>query len=122
MDKWTLQEEAYKRGYERGYADALAFGKNELKPIKESVKECLQRGKALTVFATDNNVGDKWIPVSERTPKNFISVLGYMTDAVEFPPVRECYTVGNAFYFPTLRDVHPVSHWMPMPEPPKEGE
>ena len=64
----------------------------------------------------------KWIPVTERLPQNFISVLGYMTDAGEFPPVRECYTVGNAFFFPALCDKHPVSHWMPLPEPPKEGE
>ena len=63
----------------------------------------------------------KWIPVTERLPENFISVLGYMTDAGDFPPVRECYTVGNAFFFPALRDVHPVSHWMPLPEPPKEA-
>jgi hypothetical protein len=62
----------------------------------------------------------KWIPVTERLPENFISVLGYMTDAGDFPPVRECYTVGNAFFFPALSDVHPVSHWMPLPEPPKE--
>lgn len=61
----------------------------------------------------------EWISVDERLPENFISVLGYMTDAEEFPPVRECYTVGNAFFFPTLRDVHPVSHWCEMPEPPK---
>ena len=61
----------------------------------------------------------KWIPVTERLPKNFISVLGYMTDAGDFPPVRECYTVGNAFFFPALSDKHPVSHWMPLPEPPK---
>ena len=60
-----------------------------------------------------------WIPVDERLPENFISVLGYMTDAGEFPPVRECYTVGNAFFFPALGDVHPVSHWCEMPEPPK---
>ncbi len=67
-------------------------------------------------FATDN----KWIPVTERLPKNFVSVLGYMTDAGDFPPVRECYTVGNAFFFPALCDKHPVSYWMPLPEPPKE--
>ena len=66
-------------------------------------------------FAPDNNVGCKWIPVTERLPENFVSVLGYMADAGEFPSVRECYTVGNAFFFPALRDVHPVSHWMPMP-------
>ena len=72
-------------------------------------------------FATDNNVGGKWIPVTERLPQNFVSVLGYMTDAGDFPPVRACYTVGNAFYFPALRDAHQVSHWCEMPEPP-EGE
>ena len=61
----------------------------------------------------------QWILVDERLPENFISVLGYMTDAGEFPPVRECYTVGNAFFFPALGDVHPVSHWCEMPQPPK---
>ena len=61
----------------------------------------------------------EWISVDERLPGNFISVLGYMTDAGEFPPVRECYTVGNAFFFPALGDVHPVSHWCEIPQPPK---
>ena len=63
----------------------------------------------------------EWILVDERLPENFISVLGYMTDAGEFPPVRDCYTVGNAFFFPALGDVHPVSHWCEIPQPPKEG-
>ncbi len=61
----------------------------------------------------------EWISVDERLPENFISVLGYMTDAGEFPPVRECYTVGNAFFFPALGDVHPVSRWCEIPQPPK---
>lgn len=61
----------------------------------------------------------EWIPVCERIPQNFVSVLGYMTDAGEFPPVRECYMVGNAFFFPALGDIHPVSHWCEMPKPPK---
>ena len=61
----------------------------------------------------------EWISVSERLPQNFVSVLGYMTDAGEFPPVRECYTVGNAFFFTALGDVHPVSHWCELPQPPK---
>lgn len=64
----------------------------------------------------------RWIPVEERLPQEFVSVLGYMTDAGNFPTVRECYVVGRAFFFPALGDVHPVSHWMPIPEPPKEVE
>ena len=61
----------------------------------------------------------EWVSVDDRLPQNFVSVLGYMTDAGEFPQVRECYTVGNAFFFPALGDVHPVSHWCEMPQPPK---
>ena len=61
----------------------------------------------------------EWISVDERIPQNFVSVLGYMTDAGEFPPVRECYTVGNEFFFPALGDVHPVSHWCELPKPTK---
>ena len=61
----------------------------------------------------------EWVSVNDRLPQNFVSVLGYMTDAGEFPPVRECYTVGNVFFFPALGDIHPVSHWREMPKPPK---
>ena len=68
----------------------------------------------------DNGVTvQEWISVDERIPQNFVSVLGYMTDAGEFPPVRECYTVGNEFFFPALGDVHPVSHWCELLQPPK---
>lgn len=61
----------------------------------------------------------RWISIEDDRPKEFVSVLGFMTDAEEFPPVRECYRVNNNFYFPALNEFHPISHWMPMPEPPK---
>ena len=71
----------------------------------------------LADFLINNGVTvQEWVSVDERLPQNFISVLGYMTDAGEFPPVRECYTVGNAFFFPALGDVHPVSHWCEIPQ------
>ena len=71
-------------------------------------------------YLTANGVTvQEWISVDERIPQNFVSVLGYMSDAGEFPPVRECYTVGNEFFFPALGDIHPVSHWCEMPQPPK---
>ena len=79
------------------------------------------RNAPLTVLHEEPTIElvQEWISVSERLPQNFVSVLGYMTDAGEFPPVRECYTVGNAFFFPALGDVHPVSHWCELPQPPK---
>lgn len=61
----------------------------------------------------------EWISVKDRLPKPFESVLGHMTDAGKFPSVRECYLVGETFFFPALEEVHPVDKWMEMPEPPK---
>ena len=93
--------------------------------VREKLIELLKQIKYVSVENASNiliNNGvtvQEWISVDERLPENFISVLGYMTDAGEFPPVRECYTVGNAFFFPALGDVHPVSHWCEMPQPPK---
>ena len=76
----------------------------------------------LADFLINNGVTvQEWVSVDERLPQNFISVLGYMTDAGEFPPVRECYTVGNVFFFPALGNVHPVSHWCEIPEQNKKS-
>lgn len=58
----------------------------------------------------------QWISVYDKIPDEFVSVLGHMTDAGEFPAIRECYLIGDAFFFPALREVHPVDYWMPMPE------
>lgn len=61
----------------------------------------------------------KWISVKDKLPGEFISVLGRMTDAGYFPSMRECYRVGNSFFFPALKDIHPVDFWAYMPDPPK---
>ena len=58
---------------------------------------------------------EQWIPVTEKLPANFVSVLGFMTDAGPFPAVLECYSVGDGFFFPALEECHPVSHWKPLP-------
>ena len=63
----------------------------------------------------------EWIPVTERLPEDFVSVLGCISDAEPFPQVRECYATNEGFYFPALRGIYPVSHWCKMPQPP-EGE
>ena len=64
----------------------------------------------------------RWISVEERKPKGFVSVQVYMTDAGDFPSVREGYYVDDdRFYIPALNELHPVSHWKPFDEPPKEG-
>ena len=80
---------------------------------------------------TDINVGNKWISVKDRLPqekgeicKNVIMFMddglvtvGWLNEDIQF-----------AFYLDTRDDLVskvPISrctHWMPLPEPPKEGE
>lgn len=58
----------------------------------------------------------EWFHVAERKPVDFVSVLGHMTDAGDFPAVRECYHTENGFYFPALYEIHPIDKWAYMPE------
>lgn len=62
----------------------------------------------------------KWISVKDKLPEMHVSVLGHMTDAGDFPSIRECYRVGNSFFFPALKDIHPIDFWADMPEPTEE--
>ena len=62
----------------------------------------------------------KWIPVDERLPSDFVSVQAHMTDAGNFPPVREAYVVNKNWFFPALKEFHPVNMWKRFDEPPEE--
>lgn len=62
----------------------------------------------------------RWIPVTERLPSDFVSVQAHMTDAGNFPPVREAYVVNKNWFFPALKEFHPVDMWKRFDEPPKE--
>lgn len=87
MDKYTATEQAYKNGYEKGYA----------------------AGKP------------KWIPVSERLPEDEKKVLCIMDDGyfciLEWASWDWLWSDGHNVYLEKN-----VTHWMPLPEPPKEGE
>ena len=62
----------------------------------------------------------RWIPVTERLPSDFVSVQAHMTDAGDFPSVREAYVVDEGWFFPSLKEFHPVDMWKQFDEPPKE--
>jgi hypothetical protein len=66
----------------------------------------------------DNNVGDKWIPISERPPDPFVSVLVQMPGEEPCPTVREGYLTNNGTWYAGHFEREPseVTHWMPMPE------
>lgn len=92
MDKYTAAEEGFKRGYEKG------------KP--------------------------KWIPVSERLPdgeelvlihcKNGAMFVGYC--GKQYCDYERRWRIKTALNSTKLLNLGRVTHWMPLPEPPKEDE
>ncbi len=86
----------------------------ELLPFSEFLADYLIANGVTVV--TDANVGLKWISVAERLPDEYVSVLGHMTDTDGFPSVRECFLIGNEFWFPALLTTWPVDRWAELPE------
>ena len=74
-------------------------------------------------FATDNNIGDKWIPVTERLPKDSERVLAYHDDGlIRFGICKGGFAdVVSTIYLQNhcRTCFSKVTHWMPLPEPPK---
>ena len=72
---------------------------------------------------TDNNVGSKWIPVSERLPEKYGKYLCryVFNESAEYPHIEAIS------YYPTMTRFQGegscgmrVTHWMYLPQPPKE--
>ena len=67
----------------------------------------------------------KWIPVTERLPDDRQSVLVHRDDGGIFifeyfttSPTDECWIDDHL----NVYSAYSVTHWMPLPEPPEEGE
>ena len=59
----------------------------------------------------------RWIPCSERLPKQFEDVLVF--DALNNTVFTVYYYKHDGWY--NGWDVEGITHWMPLPEPPKEN-
>ena len=71
-------------------------------------------------FATDNHVGGKWIPVTERLPEEkdyyLCCVKSFLLPGRTYVNILKCDKDGfmeGSIY------TDDVTHWMPLPEPPK---
>lgn len=62
----------------------------------------------------------KWIPITERLPEDGTDILAYMSDEFESRIFPANYDHG--IWFDCIFNVSQsiVTHWMPLPEPPKE--
>lgn len=92
MKTYEATELAYKNGYEKGKQDAV-----------------------------------KWIPVTERLPENKQTVLAIRKDGSMFIGYYLTYIDTGRWHIWTARNstkqiTQIVTHWMPLPEPPKGSE
>lgn len=89
----------------------------------EDARELLREQKPV---ATDTNVLGDWISVKDRLPGNewvLVSLINKRTGhRWQIPIVAECSTGTWLFYCPDddINNKVEVTHWMPLPEPPKE--
>ena len=65
----------------------------------------------------------KWIPVTEQMPQEYVSVLICVPTDAPLPQVKEAYFANGCWCSRMwIYNGKDVTHWMPMPEPPKETE
>lgn len=121
-------EQAYKNGYEDGYRDGknrameeIAFPKFWVRPHEPSKKELEDLlYSSPTIITTNEEIIPiypyRWIPVTDMFPKDGDRVLAYYQDGM----VRVIVNDGG---FPMVisnkLEWVRVTHWIPLPQPPK---
>ena len=63
----------------------------------------------------------EWISVDNRLPEPFVSVLVHMPGEEPCPTVREGFVSNDGIWQSAMfrREPGEVTHWKPMPQPPK---
>ncbi len=115
----------YIRTLEHNYNVAVSFNENQAKYIESLGFNGVVRCKDFADVLIANGVTvQKWIPVTERLPEEgeAVIVFGYWHE--KFQPLM-CYLSphrrGEWFTTVAGQQVYTVTHWMPLPEPPKKG-
>ncbi len=63
----------------------------------------------------------EWVSVDDRLPEPFVSVLVHMPGEEPFPTVHEGFISNDGVWQSAMfrREPGEVTHWQPMPQPPK---
>ena len=98
--------------------------------VREKLVELLEDaglGKTERYFLADYLIShgvtvQKWISVDDMLPEPFVSVLVQMPGEEPFPTVREGFISNDGIWQSAMfrREPGEVTHWMQMPQPPKE--
>lgn len=133
MNEHDIAEVAFNNGYEKGYADGKYKVMNEIafprflvrqtELSKKDVEDILMQSPTIIMDKTEiiPIYPYRWIPVSERLPEVGQRILVYCESKTIKMHVTTCtYMAGRFGSKQFSRHVRNVTHWMPLPEPPKE--
>lgn len=101
----------YKRGLMKQAADAI-------EKLWELFRSAEKDNAKLTAWYVEKCNKHKWIPVTERLPEKHIRVLLYAKLSPKRDYIGVDYINADENWYTTPN----VTHWMPLPEPPKDGE
>lgn len=113
-------------------ADRIANQSTHIAALQQEIEklrgqnEQLRDAAALVTKESAELLERRWIPVEERLPETESwgaskVVLGIVQNESGYPPPNPCFCVylGNQQW--TIRGrMATITHWMPLPEPPKE--
>lgn len=109
-------------------ADRIEAQAKEIEKLRGQ-NEQLREAAALVAKESAELLERRWIPVEERLPENGVPVLiNYIAsdDGKYHPDGTAVWTDYGCFWWEgSLEDCDtevavPITHWMPLPEPPKE--
>ena len=84
--------------------------------------ELVDPTEAVADYLLDSGVTvQEWISVNDRLPEPFVSVLVHMPGEEPCPTVREGFISNDGIWQSAMfrREPGEVTHWQPMPQPPK---
>lgn len=123
-----LKEEcnkAFKRGFEEGkqagWDKRVLSYENEVEFLKTVIKALEERSAPRFLFKDGEIIPlnyQEWIPVTKRLPEDYATVLAYDGSSVE----PSLYSSKRGFWTYDQYEsdyISGVTHWMPLPEPPK---
>lgn len=95
---------------------------NEANTHSNPIKRAYTRAAAIIeqITAEDVQPVNQWISVKDRLPDEGASVLICTNEGIRSVSAR----YGNRFFITIVEafTVDTVTHWMPLPEPPKDGD
>ena len=101
-------------------AELLRNAKAAMK--SENLSCDIARNMFVVDFMMANGVTvQEWISVEDRLPEPFVSVLVHMPREEPCPTVREGFISNDGIWQSAMfrREPGEVTHWQPMPQPPK---